>query len=115
MPELCAAIGVPERTLWTRCANFLGMGPSRHIRLRRLILVRAELRRADPATASIVEIASRYGFSELGRFTSVYRTVFGETPLTTLWSVRSRVRDAAMPNLHRLRRVSSSKPFPYVA
>jgi transcriptional regulator GlxA family with amidase domain len=78
--EICASIDVSERTLRACCAQFLGMGPSRYLRLRRLNLVRAALRRADPATIRIAEIASRYGFSGLG----VYRSVFGEKPSNTL-------------------------------
>ena len=78
--EICASIDVSERTLRACCAQFLGMGPSRYLRLRRLNLVRAALRRAGPATVRIAEIASRYGFSGLG----VYRSVFGETPSNTL-------------------------------
>ena len=95
MPELCAAVGVPERTLRMCCAEFLGMSPGSYARLRRLNLVHAALRRADPATASIAEIARRYGFSELGRFAAAYRTAFGETPSATLRGGRSIVRDAA--------------------
>jgi AraC-like DNA-binding protein len=78
--EICASIRVSERTLRACCAEFLGMGPSRFQRLRRLNLVRAALLRADPAAVRIKEIASRYGFSELG----AYRRVFGETPLNTV-------------------------------
>jgi AraC-like DNA-binding protein len=77
--EICASIGVSERTFRACCAEFLGLGPSRYLRLRRLNLVHAALLRADPA-ARIKEIASRYGFSELG----AYRRVFGETPSNTL-------------------------------
>lgn len=94
MPELCAAIGAPERTLRMCCAEFLGMSPGSYARLRRLNLVRAALRRADPATASIAEIAQRYGFSELGRFAAVYRAAFGERPSTTLRGGQTNVRDA---------------------
>jgi AraC-like DNA-binding protein len=82
--ELCAAIEVPERTLRAACVEFLGMSPNRYIRLRRLNLVRMALRRADPATASVAEIAQRYEFSELGRFAAAYRAAFGETPSATL-------------------------------
>jgi AraC-like DNA-binding protein len=84
MPELCVEIGVPERTLRLCCAEFLGMSPSRYLRLRRLNMVRTELRRADPATARVAEIARRYQFSELGRFAATYRAVFGEMPSDTL-------------------------------
>jgi AraC-like DNA-binding protein len=35
-PELCAAVGLPERTLRTCCANFLRMSPLTYSRLRRL-------------------------------------------------------------------------------
>lgn len=84
--ELCATIGVPERTLRDYCVNFLGLSPGRYMRLRRLNLVRAELRRADPATSSVAQIARRYCFSELGRFAAAYRGLFGESPSVTLKS-----------------------------
>jgi AraC-like DNA-binding protein len=82
--EICASIGVSERTLRACCAGFLGMGPSEYARLRRMNLVRAALRHADPTMTTVAEHARRYGFSELGRFAVLYRTIFGETPSTTL-------------------------------
>lgn len=88
IPELCAAIGVPERTLRICCAEVLGMGPSRYLRLRRLHMARAALRRSDSATASVANVARQYGFLELGRFAVIYRTMFGETPSTTLRRAR---------------------------
>jgi transcriptional regulator GlxA family with amidase domain len=84
MPELCSVIGVPERTLRVCCTEFLGVSPTRYILLRRLNLARSALRRADPATASVAEIARSFQFSELGRFAVTYRNLFGEMPSTTL-------------------------------
>lgn len=84
LSELCATIGVPERTLRDCCTKFLGMSPGQYMRLRRLNVVRAELARADPATTSVAQIARRYRFSELGRFAAVYRRTFGELPSVTL-------------------------------
>jgi AraC-like DNA-binding protein len=51
-PELCALIGVSERTLRSCCAEFLGISPSRYMLLRRLQAARIALRDADPATAN---------------------------------------------------------------
>jgi transcriptional regulator GlxA family with amidase domain len=65
------------------------MGPARYIRLRRLNLVRAALRRADPETTSVAVLAGRYGFSEPGRFATRYRGFFGEPPSATLRHLRS--------------------------
>jgi AraC-like DNA-binding protein len=84
MPALCAAIGVPERTLRVCCAEFLGMSPSRYFLLRRLNMARSALRRADPIAASVAEIARSCQFPEPGRFAVAYRAVFGEMPSTTL-------------------------------
>jgi AraC-like DNA-binding protein len=92
MADLCSAIGVTERTFRISCTEILGMGPSRYVRLQRLNRVRAPLQRADPATASVAELAKRHGFSELGRFAAIYRELFGETPSASLR--RSRVCDA---------------------
>jgi len=92
IPKLAVAVGVPERTLRMCCAEFLGMSPSQYAKLRRLNLVRSALRRADPATDSIAAIARQYGFSELGRFAAAYRTLFGESPSTTLRDFGSNIR-----------------------
>jgi AraC-like DNA-binding protein len=82
--ELCTAIGVPERTLRLCCAEFLGVSPIRYYLLRRLNMARAALRRADPETVSVAEIARDHQFVELGRFAVAYRAIFGETPSSTL-------------------------------
>ena len=84
LSELCAAIGVPERTLRLCCAQFLGVSPMRYHLLRRLNMARSALRRADPGTASVAEIARDHQFTELGRFAVAYRAIFGETPSSTL-------------------------------
>jgi len=76
LQELCKTIGVPERTLRVCCTEFLGMAPTRYFRLRRLGMVRATLRRADPATANVSDIAARYGFRQSGKFAAKYRAVF---------------------------------------
>ncbi|HXQ05602.1 MAG TPA: helix-turn-helix domain-containing protein [Bradyrhizobium sp.] len=84
MPALCSAVGVPERTLRVCCTEFLGMSPTRYLLLRRLNMARSALRRANPATASVAEIARIYQFQEPGRFAVTYRTIFGEMPSSTL-------------------------------
>jgi transcriptional regulator GlxA family with amidase domain len=84
MPALCQAVGVPERTLRVCCTEFLGMSPTRYLLLRRLNMARSALRRADPTTASVAEIARTHQFLEPGRFAVTYRTIFGEMPSSTL-------------------------------
>jgi AraC-like DNA-binding protein len=82
--EFCAAAGVSARILRLSCNEFLGVSPGHYDRLRRLNLVRAALRHADPASTSVSTKAIRHGFSEHGRFAVLYRTIFGETPSATL-------------------------------
>jgi AraC-like DNA-binding protein len=84
MPKLCAEIGVAERTLRMCCSEFLGVSPSRYLLLQRLNRARSALRRADPSTASVAEVARDHQFLELGRFAVTYRATFGESPSTTL-------------------------------
>ena len=95
MHELCTAIHVNERTLRNRCGSLLGMSPGNYVRLRRLNLVRNALRRVDPATTTVAEVARQHGFSELGRFAGTYRTVFGEAPSATLREGRSNICEPA--------------------
>jgi AraC-like DNA-binding protein len=82
--ELCAAAGASGRTLRVCCQEHLGMSPMRYLRLRRMHLARRALRVADPAAATVTEIATNYGFWELGRFSVAYRSLFGESPSASL-------------------------------
>jgi len=82
--EMYAATGVSETTLHRCCHEHLGMGPVRYLRLRRMSLVRAALLRADPANATVTDIATDHGFWELGRFAVEYRALFGESPSASL-------------------------------
>jgi AraC-like DNA-binding protein len=84
LTEICAAIGVAERTLRVACEEYLGMGPIRFLSLRRMHLVRRALRQADPSTATVTRLATGHGFWELGRFAVAYRVLFGESPSESL-------------------------------
>jgi AraC-like DNA-binding protein len=84
MTELCAAAGASDRTLRACCQEFLGMSPMRYLWLRRMHLARRALRMADPAAATVTEIATSYGFWELGRFSVAYRSLFAESPSAAL-------------------------------
>ena len=84
IPEICKAIGVSERTLRMCCQEHLRMPPKRYLVLRRMGLVRRALCQAMPDATSVTEIATRYGFWELGRFAVEYQTLFGEPPSATL-------------------------------
>ena len=84
LPEICAAIGVAERTLRASCEERLGMGPIRYLTLRRMHLTRRALLRADASRATVTRIVTDHGFWELGRFSVAYRALFGESPSHTL-------------------------------
>ena len=84
LPEICAAIGVAERTLRASCEEHLGMGPIRFLTLRRMHLAHRALLHADPSKATVTRIVTNHGFWELGRFSVAYRELFGESPSQTL-------------------------------
>jgi AraC-like DNA-binding protein len=84
LADLCRALRLSRRTLQRAFTETLGMGPARYLTLRRLAAARAALRQSDPATTTVTETATRYGFWELGRFARDYRQLFGERPSQTL-------------------------------
>lgn len=84
IPEICAAISVPDRTLRLCCEEHLGMGPKKYLQLRRLALAHRAFKKADPQSTTVTEIATQYGFWHFSRFAEAYRSAFGELPSTTL-------------------------------
>jgi AraC-like DNA-binding protein len=79
MADLCEAVGVSYWTLRDCCLEYLGMSPKRYLWMRRMNLARRALERAEVHT-TVTEIATNYGFWELGRFSVAYRSLFGESP-----------------------------------
>jgi AraC-like DNA-binding protein len=84
IPEICKAIRVSSRTLQACCQEHLGMGPKHYLLLRRLHLARRALREAAPDSATVTDMATRFGFWQLGRFAVEYQSLFGESPSATL-------------------------------
>ena len=84
MAELSAQVGASYWTLRDCCLEYLGMSPKRYLWLRRMHMARRALRSADAERTTVTEIASDYGFWEFGRFSVAYRSLFGESPSTTL-------------------------------
>jgi AraC-like DNA-binding protein len=83
VPEICAAIGVPDRTLRLCCQEHLAMSPKQFLMRRRMHLVRRALLAAETET-TVTETATRFGYWHLGRFSASYHAIFGELPSTTL-------------------------------
>lgn len=83
--DIAAAAGVSERTLQSVFRSELQTTPMKYVKERRLDRARADL--ADAAADDIVNvtaIATRWGFTHLGRFAAEYKARFGESPKRTL-------------------------------
>ena len=91
---LSRAIGVSERTLRKLFNEIHGRPPSRHLRMLRLSQVRGALLSAR-GQFTVTEIATDFGFAELGRFSVEYRKVFGESPSETLHQAHALNRSSA--------------------
>ena len=84
MADLSKAVGASYPTLRVCCQEYLGMSPKLYLWLRRMHLTTRALRMTDPEVTTVTEIATNYGFCELGRFSVAYRALFGESPWTSL-------------------------------
>jgi AraC-like DNA-binding protein len=82
--ELAGIAGVGIRVLQESFRQHVGVPPLTYLRRLRLEGVHAELSRAGPGQVSVSEVASRWGFTHLGRFAGAYRERYGVTPSQTL-------------------------------
>jgi AraC-like DNA-binding protein len=82
--DLSLLVGVSERGLRNAFNAVRGMSPKRFVMQGRLHEVRRALSDPPAGRATVTDIATEYGFFELGRFAGRYKAVFGETPSATL-------------------------------
>jgi len=82
--DFAPTLGVSER--WIRAAfrEICGVSISTYFRSVALRGARDDLRAGSPATTSVTEVAMRWGFWHLGRFSGTYARHHGELPRDTL-------------------------------
>ncbi len=90
---LCAALSVSECRLRKAFRRVRGLPPCRHLRMLRLSQARRALMDTDSGLSTVTEIATGFGFLELGRFSVEYRRAFGESPSQTLQRASSASAD----------------------
>ncbi len=83
--DLAKQLGVSVRTIHDAVLRYRGMSLHRYLRLRRLWLVRQQLR---AGAHSVKATALAFGFWHLSDFSQSYRVQFGETPSETLERAR---------------------------
>jgi len=82
--ELSAASGLSVRSVQESFRRVFDVSPLTYLRQVRLDRVRAELLTADPQAGAVGDVARRWGFAHLGRFSAAYAERFGEYPKETL-------------------------------
>lgn len=83
--DIAEAAGVSVRTIQNLFAQQLGQTPTGYLRNERLERARSDLADAPGLSGvTVTDVAMRWGFNHLGRFATMYRARFGETPSQTL-------------------------------
>jgi AraC-like DNA-binding protein len=75
-----SSIRTLSRAFWRRH----GMGPMAFLKRSRLEAARRELTDAEPGEINVSDVALRFGFSQPGKFSAAYKTLFNENPSRTL-------------------------------
>jgi AraC-like DNA-binding protein len=82
--SVAEAVDVGLRALQEAFRSELGVTPNEYVRGVRLERARDELLVADPVSSMVRDVARRWGFMHLGRFSQMYASRFGEYPRDTL-------------------------------
>ena len=80
MGQICSYAGVSQSTLERLFRRDFQQTPSAYLRARRLDAVRRELQGGLGTSKTIADVATRHGFTHMGRFSSAYRRQFGRRP-----------------------------------
>ncbi|RWZ51483.1 AraC family transcriptional regulator [Labedella phragmitis] len=86
LPDVAEAARLSVRSVQHVFRRHVGTTPLGYLRDRRLDAVRLELIASDPAVVTVAEVARRWGFAHLSRFSQAYHARFGEYPRMTIRS-----------------------------
>ena len=84
VPQLAALAGVSQRSLERAFQETLGISPLQYMHSRRMQAAHQEFRVRNPESSRITDVATYWGFTELGRFAVEYKQMFGKSPSETL-------------------------------
>lgn len=82
--QLTTALRVSRRSLERAFDEVLAISPGRYLRNKRLCEARILLRERAGRPTTVADVAFMLGFSDFGRFSGYYRSLFGENPSDTL-------------------------------
>ncbi len=83
---LARIAGASTRTLHDGFRRHLDTTPMAYLRLVRLERAHHELRTAEPQATTVADVAHRWGFSHVSRFSQAYQEIYGRPPAATLRS-----------------------------
>lgn len=82
--DIAQAVHVSARAVQLMFRRHLATTPMEYVRRLRLEHAHRDLVMSDETTASVGEIAARWGFAHAGRFAATYRRTYGRAPHSTL-------------------------------
>lgn len=82
--ELSMAVNASEQRINEAFGETVGVNPRTWHTVLRLLKARGVLRRAEGDRAKVSEVAHKFGFTHLGRFSTAYQKFFREYPSATL-------------------------------
>ncbi|MCY0928011.1 helix-turn-helix transcriptional regulator [Streptomyces sp. H27-H1] len=84
LTEIADSIPVTPRAVQYAFARHTGTTPLAYLRRVRLARAHTDLKAASPASATVQEIALRWGFAHQGRFAAAYHDAYNSSPSHTL-------------------------------
>lgn len=82
--QIARRLGVPSDVLRAAVKETTGVGPGLWLRLKRLDGARRDLLAAQGSDHPVSDIAMKWGFWHLGRFSAYYAALYGESPSQTV-------------------------------
>lgn len=82
--QICAALGVGQRTLELSFKKHLGISPKQFLKSMRLLGCQQQLLEADPEYCCVNQIAADWGYWHMSQFARDYQLTYGELPSHTL-------------------------------